>query len=117
MNKLDRLYRKALQGARDKHSRELLAQGVKYMGVWADAMTYCYTNGIKVPEDQEGATDVLRCACVACGHGDQADGFLEWYFDEDNDSIFITIDYGEEGLVYGYPPADEHAYRGQTNTG
>lgn len=104
MNKLDRLYKRALQGAKDRHSRELLALGVEYMGVWSDAMTYCYTNGIEVPEDQEGARDVLRRACVACGRADQAEGFLEWYFDEDNDSVFITIDYGEEGLVYGYPP-------------
>ena len=54
MNKLNRLYKKALQGAKDRHSRELLAQGVEYMGVWSDAMTYCYTNGIEVPEDREG---------------------------------------------------------------
>lgn len=112
MNKLDRLYKKALRGAKDRRSRELLAQGVKYMSVWADAMTYCYKNKIEVPEDREGEADVLRCACVACGHGDQVDSFLEWYFDEDNDSLFITIDYGEEGLAYGYPPADGYTDRG-----
>lgn len=84
MNKLDRLYKKALQGERDRHSRELLAQGVEYMGMWADAMTYCYMNGIEVPEYQEGERDVLRRACVSCGRADQADGFLEWYFDEGN---------------------------------
>ena len=104
MNKLDRLYKRALQSAKDRHSRELLALGVEYMGVWSDAMTYCYTNGIEVPEDQEGARDVLRRACVACGRADQAEGFLEWYFGEYNDSVFIMIDYGEEGIVYGYPP-------------
>ena len=112
MNKLDRLYKKALQGAKDRHSRELLAQGVEYMGVWSDAMTYCYTNGIEVPEDREGAMDVLRRACVACGHGGLADRFIEWYFDEDNDSIFITMDYGEEGIEYGYPAENGNAYRG-----
>lgn len=103
MNKLDRMYKEALQGAKDKHSRELLAQGVEYMGVWADAMTYCYKNGIDVPEDQERRADVLRRACVACGYGERVDGFLKWYFDDDNDSLFITMDYGEEGIEYGYP--------------
>lgn len=98
MNKLDRLYKKALQGAKDRHSRALLAQGVEYLGVWSDAMTYCYTNGIEVPEEQERKMDVLRRACVACGHSDQADGFLEWYLCDDNDSLFMTMDYGEEGL-------------------
>ena len=117
MNKLDRLYKKALQGAKDKRSRELLAQGVEYMGVWSDAMTYCYANGIEVPEDHEEAMDVLRRACVACGHGNQADGFLEWYFDADNDSLFITIDYGEEGLVYGYPAENADAHGDKAHTG
>lgn len=117
MNKLDRLYKKALQGAKDRHSRALLAQGVEYMGVWSDAMTYCYTNGIEVPEDQEGARDVLRSACVACGHADQTESFLDWYFDEDNDSIFITMDYGEEGLEYGYPTTNEDTNRDTAHTG
>lgn len=112
MNKLDRLYKRALQGAKDKHSRELLAQGVGLIGVWADAMTYCYQNGIAVPEDQEGEAAVLRLACEACGHGDQAEGFLEWYFDEDNDSVFVTLDHGEEGQAYGYPPTDGNTDRG-----
>lgn len=117
MNRLDRLYKRALQGAKDKRSRELLAQGVEFMGVWADAMTYCYQNGIEVPEEQEGQAAVLRRACEACGHGDQAEDFLEWYFDEDNDSVFITIDYGEEGLVFGYPSTNEDSDRGQAYTG
>lgn len=75
-------------------------------------MTYCYQNEIEVPEDQEDKAAVLRKACEACGHGDQAKSFLEWYFDEDNDSVFVTIDYGEEGLAYGYPPTDGNANRG-----
>ena len=48
---------------------------------------------------------------------EKVDSFLEWYFDADNDSLFITIDYGEEGLVYGYPATNGDAYGDKADSG
>lgn len=89
MNKIDRLFKKAMQGAKDRRRREKLAQGVEYMGVWADAMAYCYNNRVEIPKDQKGRIEAFRHALKACGHEEQAADFLEWYLD------------GGEGLVYG----------------
>ena len=53
MDRLERLYRKALLGAKSMHGRELMEQGEKYMSLWVDFMRYCRDNKIDVPEDQE----------------------------------------------------------------
>ena len=116
MNRLDRLYKKALRGAKDRHSRELLAQGVKYMGVWARAMNYCYQNGIEVPKEREAEREVLEKAIRACGMEETSEAFFAWYFDEDNDCPFITVDYGG-GERYAYPFTDEDPDGNQKDAG
>ena len=101
MSRLDNLYKKALQNSRDKHSRELLAQSVEFMGIWSTVMTYCYKRGIEVLERPAEREEVLREACCACGYKEQADEFLKWYLDEDNDTLFIIKDYGDGDLEFG----------------
>ena len=103
MDRLERLYRKALLGAKSMHGRELMEQGEKYMSLWVDFMRYCRDNKIDVPEDQEALKGMYKDILPVCGYSeDIIASFLDWFFDDDNDSIFITIDYGGGEVEYGY---------------
>lgn len=101
MGKLDALYKKALRGAHDRHSRELLEKSVEFMGIWSAIMTYCYELDIEVPEESAARKEVLKKACCACGYEERADEFLKWYLDDNNNCIFIIKDYGDGDLEFG----------------
>lgn len=103
MNRLDRLYQKALIIAKNKRRQSLLEKSEKFMGLWVDFMRYCRDNRISVPEDQEALKTVYRKIFPQCGYSEDIEEYLSWYFDRDNDSIFITIDYGGGEIEYGYP--------------
>ena len=87
MDRLERLYRKALLGAKSMHGRELMEQGEKYMSFWVDFMRYCRDNKIDVPEDQEVLKGMYKDILPVCGYSeDNIVSFLDWFFDDDNDN-------------------------------
>lgn len=102
MNKLDYLYKKAMSTAKNRYTRELWEHGEELMKVWVDVMTYCYEHGIPVPDDRGTKERVFRETCTKCNRKEIADRFIDWYFDEDNECVFITRDYGDGKVEYGY---------------
>ncbi|MCD8110326.1 MAG: hypothetical protein LUE14_09550 [Clostridiales bacterium] len=107
MNRLDNLYQKAFCDAKNARSQELLKQSSIYMPFWSNAMSYCYAHEITIPPDDNALADVYRTALQACGYQqEEIQHFIEWYFDEDNNAVFVTIDYGNGDLVFGYPPVN-----------
>lgn len=97
MRRLDRLYKKALQGMKDQEARACLERNVRYMAIWYEAVSHIGCNA-KMPEDEEQCRAVYREACCECGHEDEAERFLKWL-------------YGG-GDMHGYSIEDGDANRG-----
>lgn len=102
MNKIDRLYKKALQEAKNDRIKELIAQSIKFMAIWVDIMNYCQNNDIIIPEQKEKLIALYKDVCMKCGYAECTDDFIEWYFDDNNDTVFIVRDYGDGDIEYGY---------------
>ena len=50
MNRLDRLYKKALEGMRSREQREQLLLSVKVVAAYFEILSHCYDKDIEVPE-------------------------------------------------------------------
>ena len=116
LDRIHRLFAKALQCSREVKFIKLWEQAERFMSVWARAMNYCYRNGIEVPKEQEAERKALEKAIRACGMEETSEAFFTWYFDEDNDCPFITMDYGG-GERYAYPFTDEDPDGNQMDAG
>lgn len=62
MDRIHRLFAKALQCSREVKFIKLWEQAERFMSVWARAMNYCYRNGIEVPKEQEAERKALEKA-------------------------------------------------------
>ena len=76
MDRIHRLFAKALQCSSEVKFIKLWEQAERFMSVWARAMNYCYRNGIEVPKEQEAERKALEKAIRACGMEETSEAFL-----------------------------------------
>lgn len=125
MNKLDRLYRKALQVVGNKEERERFHRSLRATAVYFDLCSYCYNRGIDMPDltSDEGMNlidQLFRLHDYEC----TLDEFRAWYEDSDrrivdidgnlSETVTFTMDYGGGD---SYETENEHSYGSQANTG
>ncbi len=121
MNKLDRLYKKALRAIGSKEEHERFCQSLKAAAVYFDLCSHCYNHGIDLPDLSSNEGDKLinqlfRAHDYECTQEE----FMVWYgasdtlaadMDEDFQEMFyFVMDYGggdgdaaEDGHSHGGP--------------
>lgn len=119
MNKLDRLYKKALQAIGNKEEYERFRQSLKAAAVYFDLCSYCYNHGIDLPdlscnEGNELIEQLFQINDYQCTQEE----FMAWYKASDtletdidgdlHETVNFVMDYGggdgdaaEDGYSHG----------------
>lgn len=80
MNKLDRLYKRALQAIGSKEEHERFRQSLKAAAVYFDLCSYCYNHGIDLPDlDSDEGMSLIDQLFRAHDYECTLDEFTAWY--------------------------------------
>lgn len=121
MNKLDRLYKKALRAIGSKEEHERFCQSLKAAAVYFDLCSYCYNRGIDMPDlDSDEGMCLIDQLFQIHDYESTLDEFREWYEEPDRqivdiegnllETVTFIMDYGggdgdaaEDGHSHGGP--------------
>lgn len=122
MNKLDRLYKRALQAIGSKEEHERFRQSLKATAVYFDLCSYCYNRGLNLPElDSDEGMCLIDQLFQIHDYECTLDEFRKWYEEPGRQTVDIDgnlletvtfiMDYGggdgdeiENGNTYGGAP-------------
>lgn len=94
MNKLDRLYKKALRAIGNKEEHERFRQSLKAAAVYFDLCSYCYNRGVDLPdlfsnEGNELINQLFRAHDYECTQKE----FMLWYGASDTPTADMDGDF------------------------
>lgn len=91
MNKLDRLYKRALQAIGSKEEHERFRQSLKAAAVYFDLCSYCYNCGINLPDlDSDEGMNLIDQHFRIYDYECTQDEFMAWY--GASDTLMADID-------------------------
>ena len=111
MNKLDRLYKRALQAIGSKEEHERFRRSLKAAAVYFDLCSYCYNHGIDLPDlsCNEG-NDLIEQLFRTHEYECTQDEFIVWYGASDTPTADIDEDLQEAvNFVMDYSGGDGDA--------
>ena len=120
MNKLDRLYKRALQAIGSKEEHERFRQSLKAAAVYFDLCSYCYNRGINLPDlDSDEGMNLIDQLFRIHDYECTQDEFMAWYGASDTPTADIDGDLQEVvNFVMDYGGGDgDAAENGHPNGG
>lgn len=80
MNRIERLYRKALQVVGTKEEREKFHRSLRATSVYFDLCSYCYNRGIDMPDlDSDEGTSLIEQLFQVHDYECTPEEFRKWY--------------------------------------
>lgn len=118
MNRLDRLYKKALQAVGSKEERERFHRSLRATAVYFDLCSYCYNRGIDMPDlDSDVGMGLIDQLFQVHDYECTLEEFMSWYGEPDGQIVDIDGNLLETVafiMDYGGGDGDE-AEDGNTN--
>lgn len=100
MNKLDRMYRKALKAAGSKAEHDKFLRSLRAMAVYADICSRCYAERIDFPDLKSGeGMSLLEALYARHKYECSIEEFLSWYAEQDTEKGRVPED-GKEMIRY-----------------
>lgn len=106
MNRVERLYRKAIQVVGTKEEREKFHRSLRATSVYFDLCSYCYNRGIDMPDlDSDEGTSLIEQLFQVHDYECTLEEFKAWYKEPDrqivdidgnlSETVTFIMDYGE----------------------
>lgn len=118
MNKLDRLYKKALQAVGTKEERERFHRSLRATAVYFDLCSYCYNRGVDMPDlDSEEGGCLIDQLFQIHDYECNLEEFRAWYREPGRQIVGIDGNLSETvTFIMDYGGGDEcEATNGNTN--